>query len=400
MSVESGIKEQRLEFVRESTEGTTPTDPAWNLFSDQVQSVSYTPTAAISPRRSVGDPDVKDFLAGAEDHEIEITYDLQQWFTASGDPAYDGMVRNSVGEVPASHSILIRDRLGGLGEGGGGLYQYTIAKGAKINSVNMGGEPESGEPVIMTLSYMARKTRTYRVSWPSASTTLTAVSTDAADTMNLTVEDEGAATSEVIALSGTTPVNTTASFDSLDAFSLDAEPEGDITIEDGSGNVLVTIYGRASYDDREGDQGVPLLGTGSHASAIGTSFEIFAGDLIERPSDSGSFIDADDIDLNSSEFTIENNLEATTVVDEIGKVISEGARTITMSATIFGAAASFHVLDQHLRVQGTNIKWTLSGGTLEFVDGTLTDPGSFTKETETAVMLVDATFQARDINIT
>lgn len=400
MSVESGIKPQRLEFVRESTEGETPDNPAWSLYSDQVQSVGVSPSTAISPRRSVGDPDVQDFLAGAEDHEFTITYDLQQWFTSSGDPAYDGMVRDSgTNELPSSHSILIRDRLGGSGEAGGGHYQYTVIKGAKIDSVNLAGEPESGEPVIVELSYLAEKSRAYRVSWPSSATTLDVVSTDSGDTMDLTIEDEGASTTETVTLSGTTTVSTTGSFGSIDAFELSSEPTGDVTISDGSGNTLVTIYGSSSYQDREGDFGVPTLGSGSHASAIGSDFEIFAGDTIERPSGSGSFIDPDDVFLNSAECTIENNLEASTQVDSVRKVISEGSRTINISASIFGAAASYHSIDQHLRVNGADIKWTLSGGDLTFTDATLTDPGDVTKETETAVMTIDNSFQARDITI-
>lgn len=396
-SLESGIKPQRLEFVREDTEGTTPTDPAWALFSDQVQSYSFTPTATISPRRNVGDEDVIDFLPGAEDHEIEVTYDLQQWFTASGDPAYDGLARDSgTNELPSSHSILSRDRLGGSGAAGGGSYLYTYAKGAKINSVNISGEPESGEPVMVTLSYMAEKGRAYKVDWPSSSTTLDVVSTDASDTMDINIEDEGASTTETVTLNGTTTVTTTASFASIDAFELTAEPTGDITISDGSGNDLVTIYGSDSYDGRAGDLGIPQLGSGSHASAIGSSFEIFLGDSIVRPS--GSFIDTA-IDINSAEATVENNLEATPRVDSIGKAISEGSRTVTIAASIFGEAASYHSMAEHLRVTNQDIVWTLDGGSLTFPNATLTDLGSVAKETETAVMIVDNTFESTGLTI-
>lgn len=399
MSVESGIKPQRLEFVRESTEGETPTDPDWDLYSDQVQSVSPTMSVAISPRRSVGVVDPNDFLPGAEDHEFAVTYDVQQWFTASGDAAYDGMTRDSSNELPSSHSIMMRDQLGGSGEAGGGHYMYTIFKGALVNSVELTGEPESGEPVMATLSYLAEKARSYRVSWPSSSTTLTVQSTDDADTMDLTIEDEGASTTETVTLTGTTSVSTTSSFGSIDAFELTAEPAGDVTIEDGSGNTLVTIYGSASYEDRAGDTGIPALGSGSHASAIGSSFEIFAGDLIERPSGSGGFIDSDDICINSASVTIENNLEATVCIDDIGKKINEGARNINISASIFGAAASYHSVTQHLRAVTSNIKWTLSGGNLEFTNAVLTDAGDISKETETAVMTIDNTFQASGLTI-
>ena len=161
MPYESGIRSLRLEFVRETTEGTTPADPAWMLYSDAVQNHEASPTGSINPRGNIGTPDVVNFNAGTESHEFSVTYDLQRWFTSSGDAAYDGMFRNTDGGLPASHSVVAQARSGDDGVDSAGSYIYYVATGSKISSVELGGEPESGEPIVVTLSYMCQKLRAW-----------------------------------------------------------------------------------------------------------------------------------------------------------------------------------------------------------------------------------------------
>lgn len=400
MALESGIRGQRLEFVREDTIGEPPTDPSYLLFSDTVQSVSPSFSPAIAQRFTVGDPDVQDFFVGTESHEYEITYDLNQWFTdASGnaqDASYDGLVRGTNGELPNTHTIVQRDILGGSGVAGGGSRLYTVITGAKIGTVTISGEPESGEPITVTLSYQAEKIRPYKIDQPDSGTTLDVVSTSDNDTMTLTIEDDDAGTSEEVTLTGTTTATTTATFSSIDAARLSTEAEGDITISDGSGNTLMTIYGSGSYQDREGDLGVPLLGSGSHASAIGGDFEQFLGDEFERPAGTALF---DAVDIASAELTVENNLETQPSHQLIGQRINEGARNISLGATIFGEKASFDSINEHLRVVSNNIKWVLSDGELQ-VDGAILDElGSVAREAQQAVMTIDNTFTGTGLQI-
>lgn len=397
MPQESGIRGLRLEFVRETTRGVTPADPDYLLYSDAVQSFSLSPQASINPRGNIGTPDIVNFNAGTESHEFAIQYDLQQWPAVAGDASYDGMARLADGSLPASHTVIGRAVHGGDGAAGAGGYIYYVMQGALLSTVAYGGEPESGDPIIVDLSYMCETQRAYMVDTPASSGTLTVVSTNAADTtQTLTIEDEGAATSEGVALNGTTPVNTSGSFASIGAAFLDAECQGDVTIEDGSANVLMTIYGRDSYNDRNGDLGIPLLGSGSHGSAIGTAYETILGDTIERPGGTNLALDGC---ISSASLTVENNIEANSCIDQIGHVLSEGPRTVTLEATMFGPKVSYDMMTDHLQAVENNIVWTMTGGTLTLNGAALTSLGSIARDTGQAVMTLDNTFQGKSLTI-
>jgi len=399
MSYESGIRALRLEFVRESTYNTPPTDPAWGLYSDAVQSFSVSPQASVSPRGNIGTPDVVNFNSGTESHEFSVTYDLQRFFVDGGgdpvDPAGDGMIRLSDGQLPNSHTVVARARSGDDGIQSGGSYIYYVATGAKINSVNLGGEPESGDPIVVTLDYMCRKLRAYQIDQPSASGTVDVVSTSTADTsQTLTIESEDAGVSEDVALTGSTPVTTTASFPTIDAAWLDGECVGDVTIEKGS-DTLMIIYGSASYDDREGDLGVPALGSGSHGSEIGTAYENILGDTITR----GGVALGIDADISSVSISVENGIETSSTIYSIGKALSEGMRTINLNASVFGPTASYDAMIDHLRTVESDIVWTLSGGTCTLVGAAMTSLGSIARDTGMAVLSVDNTFQGKSLTL-
>lgn len=114
---ESGLRRHRVEFAREDVtadgELVTPTDPSWNFYSDVVRSVEATLGPNIEEQRGIGSPDVQNFFHGPEEHEMTITYDLQQWFTdGSGnalDAAYDGLIRDVDGLLPNTHTVVDRE---------------------------------------------------------------------------------------------------------------------------------------------------------------------------------------------------------------------------------------------------------------------------------------------------
>ena len=401
MAYESGIRGQRLEFARETVRGTTPTDPTWLLFSDAVQNVAFSPTASISARGNVGSPDIANFNAGTESHEFSVTYDLQRFFVDAGpdplDASGDGMLRLADGSLPSSHSVVSRDAAGDLGADGGGSRIYTVATGALINNVELAGDPENGEPIVVTLNYLCENMRLYQVDQPSAGTTLEVVSSSSADTtQTVTIEDDDAGTSEGIGpLTGVTPVTGASSFASIDSISLDIECVGDVTISDGVTDFAI-IYGSASYNNRGGDLGMPLLGSGSHGSAIGTGYESILGDSIERPS--GTSI-MDPACLSSVSMSVDNSIEASSCVFTVGKKLNEGARTVELSATLFSPTGSYDSSVEHLQAIQNNIVWTLTGGTLTLNDAVMTSLGSLARDTGMALMTVDNTFQGKSLTL-
>jgi len=86
-------------------------------------------------------------------------------------------------------------------------------------------------------------------------------------------------------------------------------------------------------------------------------------------------------------------------VYSIGKVLSEGARTINLNATLFGPKASYDAMVDHLRAVQSDIVWTLTGGTLTLTGAALTSVGAVARETYQAVMTIDNTFQGKTLTI-
>lgn len=396
-SQESGIKGLDLEFVRETIRGVDPANPAFLFYSDAVQSFNLSPTASINPRGNIGSADIVNFNSGTESHEFGVTYDLQRWFTSSTDAAYDGLHRLASGELPASHMVVGKAVHGTDGAASNGGFIYYVMNGALINSVTLTGEPESGDPIVVDLSYMCEKQRAYMVDTPAGATMLTIVSSDAADTtQDITIEDAGASISEVLSLTGTTPVNTSSSaFTEIEGALLDAECKGDVTITDGS-NLLMTIYGTDAYDTRDGDLGIPLLGSGSHASVIAASYETILGDTIERP---GGTSIAYDGCIASASISVDNNIETNSCISQIGMKLSEGPRTVTLDASLFGPKISFDMMREHLQATETNIVWTMTGGTLTLAGAALTSLGGVSRDTGQAVLTLDNTFQGKSLTI-
>lgn len=396
---ESGILNQRLEYVRESTYGTVPTNPDWLPFSDNIMSLSTSPSAPVGAIRTLGSADINEHFLGAEEHSLEVDYHLQQGILSGGNPqdaSADGLTRGSDNLLPNSHTVLKRDTLDAGGAAGGGARIYTVATGCKIGTVSLAANPEDDLPVDVTLSYTPRKVRFYQIDQPASSTSLEVVSTDAGDTtQTLTIEDDSG-TTEDVALNGTTVV-TTAKLDwtSIDAARLDAETVGDVTIGDGT-NTLMTIHGTATYNGRDGDLGVPVTGTGSHASALGSAYERLIGDTIERPAGTDLL---GGVDISSVELTVENNLDVQAHVGGIERQAFEGVRDVTLSTSVFGASPSVSIIREHLQKAQNNIVWTLDNSTLTLNTAILSDPGTVQKQTEQAVWIADTTFEAQSLTV-
>lgn len=401
MSLESALRPHRIQFVAETTEGVTPTNPAWLRFSDNVRSVTARPRAGITEQRGVGGIDPVDFLAGPEDDQITVEYDLQRWLVSGSNPldaAGYGILRNADNALRNSLSILVRSARAaatGVGILNGGIRTYLYATGVKWNRVVLTADPGSGAPVRVSLQGFAEKIRSHRIDQPLTAGTVSIVSTSAADTgMTLTVENEGATVVEAKVLNGTTPVVTTATFTNVDAAWLSAETTGNITLTMG-GQVIMTIYGKAAYQNREGDRGVPLLGTGTNSVAIGTAYEVLLGDTVQRPGGT----DLAEV-LNSIEFSVENNITQHPRVTTLKQKLVEGNRNAMIRANLFGTNETHSKLSEHLRVVANNIVWTMTGGTVTLTAAVLTDPGEIKSAEGEGVMSVNAVFTGKGVTVT
>lgn len=414
---ESGLRDQRVEFVREDDIGVTPSDPEILKYSDTVTNVTWSADATNEPRRGLGNADPTDFIRGPESHEVTVEYDLVKWFTdGSGDAndaAYDGMARDADNLLPHTHTVLTREDKGSVasensvsGNSSRPARIYTVARGAMVDEVAITGDPSDSQPVTVELSYVVQKTRSYQVDQPETNTEVVVASSSSNDTsQTVTVEgmdDSSSYATEDVALSGTGVESTTTLWESIDAVYLDDETEGDVTvsINDGTeaspteGDELMVISGSETYDGIEGDLGVP--GEGSNGSRESVSslgdVETFLGDVIQR---SASPVPHE---IQSLTLTVSNNVETTERTEAFGMALFPANRNLTVDATMYGETTTHNLLVDHLESNAKDISWEMDGGTVTLSSAVLTDPGDRAAEEGQAVMTTDNTFTATGIS--
>jgi len=393
-TAESGQLPGRYEWVEEPSPGAVPTDIEWNRFSDVIRTFEMDPGATLARQDSIATADAVDHNRGPEEPSATVGYDLQRFpVDGAGDPvdasAY-GILRDQYNDLLGTLLAVGRREYGG-GNDGAGVREFSVVRGAGVDSVSPTLDPSGEQPILMELSLTARKARSYLIHQPSAATTLELVSTDDGDTMEVTIETEDAGTTDTISLDGTTAVTTTASYSDIDAVWLADNPTGNVTVSDGSGTTFLELTGGLEYSDDDqpvdGDRGIPPLGAGSHAGEIGSSFEHFVGDRFERPA--GEAVRAR---INSASWTIENNINTQALHNTRAPALDAGNRGVTVDADAAGPYISHKSMMESLQKVQQHIEHELSGGTLQFKNAVPTDAAARTVEAEQAVASISETF--------
>lgn len=393
---ESGQLPGRYEWVEEPSRGEVPTDPSWKYASDVVRSFEMGAGASLGRQDSLGTAEAVDHNRGMEEPSLSTGYDLQRFPVDDSnnpqDPSGYGLIRDTYNRLPGSLLWVGRREYPG-GNDDAGVREYSVVRGAVANSVSATLDPSSENPILMEIDWQPQKARSYLIHQPSSSTTLDIVSTDDGDTMDVTIESEGGSTTDTVTLTGTTSVTSTESFSDIDAVWLTDNPTGDIEISDGSDTTFMTIEGGLTYSDDDqpvdGDRGVPILGSGSHASEIGTSFEHFVGDRFERPS--GEAVRAR---VNSASWTVENGVEPSTIQTSRLPAVDEGNRAVSVEADIAGEYVSHESMMESLQKVQDNLEHELSGGTITFNNTVPTDSATRSEEADQAVASMSETLAA------
>ena len=395
---ESGTLPGRYEWALEPDGPmSVPTDPEWNRFSDVIRSFSAESGVSYARQDAIGTADAVDHNRGTEEPSADIGYDLQRFpVDTNGDPVDPsgyGILRDEYNQLLGSLLMVERTEIPG-GNDDAGIRMYSVVRGAEVNSVEPTLDPSSEQPILMELGFRPRKVRSYAIHQLSSASTFEIVSDDDSDTMDVTIESEDASTSETISLDGTTAVTTTESFASPDAIWLSDEPTGDITVTDGNGTTICELAGGLTYSDDaqpvDGDRGVPALGAGSHADPIGTSFEHFVGDRVERPV--GSPVRPR---LNSGSWTVENDLSTASLHSTRAPTVDASNRTVTVDADVGGPTVSHDSMMESLQKSQNDIEHELSGGIVRFKYTVVQSPGSREREASgQATAAISETFEA------
>jgi hypothetical protein len=395
---EAGTRNWRIEYVRETSRGVTPSDPEWKIYSDHTQNWwDWEPEANREAIQPAGDVDPDFTKPGSETHEATIAYWLQEWFVdGSGnaqDAAADAMLVSSDNTVNNTHSIVSRMEVNQNGNDDAGYRVYHVGKGGVPTEVTIPFEVDNGSPVQPELNYQFEKMRTYIIHQPSSSTTLD-VTNNGSTSVDVTIEDEGAATSETVTVGGSTTTTTVETFGDIDAVELSDDVDGDVVVTDGSGTTFTTIQGS---DDRtaEGDLGVPALGSGSHSSAFGTEYVIFNDD--DPPDWGGSELEAEWI---SGELNVSLEVEDNEVAGTSRRNIHITGRRATWSNTVAGPDASVVQVERFLSAANEDITWTADEGSITGPNAEYFSPGTSDFEAGSGKNERSVELQSQGVNIT
>jgi hypothetical protein len=396
---EGGSAPQRTEWVAETTEGQTPADPSWNLYSDNLTTLwDWEPDANTASLEATGTVKPQGFFNGSEVHEATFSWWQQQWFVdGSGntvDPAYDGMDVASDNSIKTTHTVVTREVHNDGGTAGAGRRIYIVGKGGHPQAPTIPFETEEGLPIELEMAYQFEKIRTYSISQPDSGTTLD-ITNNGSSSVDVTIEDEGAGTSETVTVSSGATSSTTSSFADIDAVELSTDVDGDVTVDDGSGNTLVTIKGKNNYPADEGDLGVPALGSGSHASALGSSYVIFNNDTLQYSSGAIS----DQVASAEAEVGVELDSDSETGTQRQDVYVPGDGWGATVTATVAAPNVADAQVTDYLTEVVRDVVWTADEGTLTFKNGQIQSPGTITKESDQGKLMVDVEFGFEDITV-
>lgn len=410
---QSGLAHDYTEWAIESTTGQVPTDPDFKPISDNLRTVwDGEPDASTEPQRGLGSRDPKNFFNGPEEHEFTFTYDLQQWYVDSSgnvqDPAGETMLETADNDIKNTHTVVTKESHVSGGPDGGGRYIFTVGVGGYPSELTVPFETEDGLPVAQELSYRFEKVREYSIGQPSSSSTLAFKSTDADDTMDVTIENDDGSANETLTLSGTTVVESSSTYSSIAAVYLNAESVGNIEfgISDGGSPAAIDvklgeIKGSDAYDGIEGDRGVPAIGSGSHATSLNSEYIRFRRDRIQY---SGGADIAPEI--SSGELTIDNGISASGQDESVRMSIDVGQRETSFTASLAGPKVTFDQITDYLTQNATTVEWLPNDSTvghqsaqLSLDNARLVTPGGQARETDSAKMIVESEWQSEGVTV-
>lgn len=400
---ESALSNVRAEWVPSTfnSDGipTVPTDPSWNRFGDYIQSYpGWSGDASVEGSTPTGTGDVEDHFRGPEQHDLAIQWWMQRHFVDNSNNANDpigALIEHDYQTQFPCHEVLLRREVTDGGVDGAGFREFIYASGCRPSAGSAPGDPSASDPILAEAEYACEKVRQYIIHQPADGTTLDIVSTDSNDTMDITIESEGGSTTDTITLNGTTTVTSTGSFSDIDAFWLSSEPAGDISIQDDAGNDLLEdpITGSAT-DGVEGDRGVPLLGAGSHASAIGTDPDSYLFLGTSSTYGGGALAESADADrVHALDFSIEADITREPRQGTRRQSIDPGPRTVSVEADLAGPYETAAQNQRYFTSTTGDLVYTYPDGTVTVKNAQLTDTDDVDREGGDANLIYGVTME-------
>jgi len=397
--VESGLQEMRIEWAEEPTPGEPPADPDFKPFSREIDELSTTIDGAKEATDALGFRDFVEMYRGPEESEVTLSYAQYNFpLDASGnvvDPIGYPMTLPE-GDYPSLTVVSRRDVQTG-GADGAGYREFLVAFGARPTASSLDGDPSAAEAIPQELTLPAATARPHIVHQPASDGSLVVRSTDATDTNSVTIESEDGTVTDTVDLPGADPntVVTTETFGDIDAVFVEGEHAGDIQVgtDDGSGAIdvelLETPLTGSNTDGVDSEEGIPPLGTGSHATQPSGEGTVFLG---TQTSWTGSALAPR---LHTLDLSVDLDSSREPVQTSRRQAIDVGQRTVEFDADVAGPYESADKIKAHLRDKSGDLVYG-------FADDPSTDPSNASKRIVAHnVEIVDApdyTRQAGDTN--
>jgi len=391
---ENSLQNTRAEWVpSDRSTGTPrpPTDPQMHSFGDYIASYNWSGDAGVESATPTGSGDPTHHFRGAEEHDLEVNWWMQRFFVDGSGDANDpvgALINWSAGTAWPTHEVVIRREVEEGGNLGGGLREFIVGSGCKPISGAAPGDPSESQPIVAAAGYACEKVTQIVVHQPSGTVTPKVKSTAAADTGQVvTIENEGATTTDTFSLNGTTEVSGdgTESFSDIDAIRVDGTHEGDIIVTDGNGNQIVeageTGLVGTNTDGVDADRGIPLLGSGSHAADIDQPPEDYLFLGTSTTYDGGALAESGAGDrIHSLDLTIEADDDRNAQQGTRRQAIDPGPRTATVEADLAGPYESAVQNRRYFASEQGDVVYSFPDGDVTVVAAQPTDTDDVERE--------------------
>lgn len=430
----SGVRRQSTYWVAEGMDADgnpqTPSDPAFKLWSNTINTVEAEKSAEPQVETGIGHDIGQGTNRTPESHELTVSYNLQRApEDASGnpqDPLAYGYKRDIDGRPVATltylnvlkrEDILAKNTVhskfitngelshpSGTDPGASPLAARTETYGRGGNPTEPAVSMNPGDSAVVTVESGMNfaKVRRYQFDQPGSSVYLHLQSSDSADTgVPVDIESVDGSTSETLSTDsadGTTAVATTSQYGTY-RIHVGAEFSGTLQIyeDDGSGTdapgspaqLLAVVHGSGSYDAVEADRGVPMVGAGSFESAsalndsisaLGTAGSWQGNPMAQR--------------VMSTTITCTNNVEDAATAGSVTRDYHAGVRELTAEATVYGETEATDMFGDHIRLDEGELRVPTELGEFVIPRASVEEGGSTEKESGQAVMQVEVTFRA------
>lgn len=403
MSVsERALDDTRVEWVPETTPGVTPTDPAWNLLGDHIKSVpGFSGGPSVDAGEVVGNSDTEQHFRGSTDNSLSFSWWMQRFFVDTNGNANDPvgeLLTRGPGDSLTSHSVVVRQERDFGGKLDAGFRKYVVGRGAYPSSGSAPGDPSQSEPIVAECEYgQVQYAETHVIHQPGSATTLV-VANDGSTSVDVTIEDEGAATAETVSVAGGGAVETASSFGDIDAIWVHSEPDGDIRVGTPDGSTTATdiktplledpITGSAT-DGVDGERGVPALGAGSHAAAIGTDPESYQFLGTQSSFDGGAIANR----VHALDLSVEIDLSTEAQQGTRAPAVDPGMRTVSVDADTAGPFESAVRYKEYMTGKTGALVYTYPDGDVTVNNAQLTDVDELDFESGDANSVFSSTFE-------